>query len=101
VGNCRYLDDAGWPSTRPLGLTNETAGSVPFRGISSINGGNSYCPNLAELGKHGINYLNAQTSKPSDSFPGLTAIVGLFHRSGISGGSPRTEGAYYDRHAAR
>jgi hypothetical protein len=58
------------------------------RGISSINLGNSYCPNLAELGTHGINYLNAQTSKPSDSFPGLTAIV--------SGGSPRTEGAYYD-----
>ena len=58
------------------------------RGFSSINGGTSYCPNLAELGQHGVNYLNAQTSKPSDSFPGLTAIV--------SGGSPRTEGAYYD-----
>jgi hypothetical protein len=58
------------------------------RGLSTINGGQSYCPALAELGQHGVNYLNASTSKPSDSFPGLTAIV--------SGGSPRTEGAYYD-----
>src|ERR1700722_10749826 len=23
------LDDDGWPSTKPLGLTNETAGSLP------------------------------------------------------------------------
>ena len=41
------------------------------RGVSSVNGGASYCPNLAELGEHGVNYLNANTSKPSDSFPGL------------------------------
>src|SRR5215469_1229301 len=46
------------------------------------------CPNLAALGKSGINYLAASTSKPSDSFPGLTAIV--------SGGSPRAEGVFYD-----
>src|SRR5260370_18154505 len=46
------------------------------------------CPNLASLGKTGVNYLATSTSKPSDSFPGLTAI--------ISGGSPRTEGAFYD-----
>ena len=58
------------------------------KGFSTINGGATYCPTLAELGHHGVNYYNAQTSKPSDSFPGLTAIV--------SGGSPRTEGAYYD-----
>ena len=58
------------------------------RGLSSINGGSSYCPNLAELGQTGINYLNAQTTRPSDSFPGLMGI--------ISGGSPRTVGAFYD-----
>ena len=58
------------------------------RGISGVNGGNPYCPVLAELGETGINYRNASTSKPSDSFPGLTAIV--------SGGSPRTFGVYYD-----
>ena len=46
------------------------------------------CPNLAALGQTGVNYLATSTSKPSDSFPGLTAI--------ISGGSPRTEGAFYD-----
>jgi hypothetical protein len=46
------------------------------------------CPNLASLGSTGVNYLDTSTSKPSDSFPGLMAIV--------SGGSPRTVGAYYD-----
>jgi hypothetical protein len=53
-----------------------------------INGGDPYCPNLAELGETGINYRDTSTSKPSDSFPGLTAIV--------SGGGPRYEGAFYD-----
>src|ERR1700742_2368668 len=28
--NRSSLDDDGWPSTRPLGFTNDTAGSVPF-----------------------------------------------------------------------
>ena len=46
------------------------------------------CPNLAQLGQTGVNYVVTSTSKPSDSFPGLTAIV--------SGGSPRTEGVFYD-----
>src|ERR1700759_1458046 len=58
------------------------------QGIPGVNDGAPYCPNLAALGATGTNYLNASTSRPSDSFPGLTAIV--------SGGSPRTEGAYYD-----
>jgi hypothetical protein len=46
------------------------------------------CPNLAALQQTGVTYLDAATSKPSDSFPGLMAIV--------SGGSPRTVGAFYD-----
>jgi hypothetical protein len=58
------------------------------QGISTVNGGEPYCPNLAALGATGVNYLQTSTSKPSDSFPGLTAIV--------SGGSPRTEGVFYD-----
>jgi hypothetical protein len=58
------------------------------KGVSSINSGVPYCPNLAALGNHGVNYLGASASKPSDSFPGLTALV--------SGGSPRTEGVFYD-----
>jgi predicted AlkP superfamily pyrophosphatase or phosphodiesterase len=53
-----------------------------------INGGAPYCPNLAKLAKKSVTYLDTSTSKPSDSFPGLTAIV--------SGGGPRTEGAFYD-----
>jgi hypothetical protein len=46
------------------------------------------CPNLAKLAQTGVNYLDTTTSKPSDSFPGLMAIV--------AGGSPRTVGAFYD-----
>jgi len=57
-------------------------------GISGVNGGAPYCPNLAELKETGVNYLDTSTSKPSDSFPGLMALV--------SGGSPRTVGAFYD-----
>jgi hypothetical protein len=58
------------------------------KGLAGVNGGQPYCPNLAELGETGVNYLDTSTSKPSDSFPGLTAIV--------SGGSARTEGIFYD-----
>lgn len=58
------------------------------RGTSGVNNGTPYCPNLAALGHSGVNYVSASTSRPSDSFPGLTAIV--------SGGTPRTEGVYYD-----
>ena len=57
-------------------------------GISTVNNGAPYCPALAALGKTGINYVAASTSKPSDSFPGLTAIV--------TGGSPALTGVYYD-----
>jgi hypothetical protein len=46
------------------------------------------CPTLAELGEHGVNYTRTTTSRPSDSFPGLMALV--------TGGTPRTVGAYYD-----
>jgi hypothetical protein len=57
-------------------------------GISGANHGDPYCPALAALAKHGVNYVAASTSKPSDSFPGLTAI--------ITGGSPALTGVYYD-----
>jgi Type I phosphodiesterase / nucleotide pyrophosphatase len=58
------------------------------KGIGDVNGGKPYCPNLAELATTGVNYLDTATSKPSDSFPGLMALV--------TGGSPRTVGAFYD-----
>jgi hypothetical protein len=57
-------------------------------GISGANGGNPFCPNVAQLKPTGINYLYAATSRPSDSFPGLMALM--------TGGSPRTVGAFYD-----
>jgi hypothetical protein len=57
-------------------------------GITGVNGGAPYCPNLAALQASGIDYLETSTSKPSDSFPGLMALV--------TGGSPRTVGALYD-----
>ena len=58
------------------------------QGISGVNGGKPYCPHLAELAETGVNYPDTSTSKPSDSFPGLTALM--------SGGGPRSEGAFYD-----
>ena len=58
------------------------------KGISGVNGGEPYCPNLAALKQTGIDYLDAATSKPSDSFPGLMALM--------TGGSPRSVGAFYD-----
>ena len=57
-------------------------------GIAGVNGGNAYCPNLAALTRTGINYVAAASSMPSDSFPGLAAIV--------TGGSSKTHGLYYD-----
>jgi len=58
------------------------------QGITTTNSGQPYCPNLTALSATGINYVAASTSKPSDSFPGLTAIV--------TGGSPAYTGVYYD-----
>jgi Type I phosphodiesterase / nucleotide pyrophosphatase len=43
---------------------------------------------LAQLSRHGITFTNAATSQPSDSFPGLAALV--------TGGSPITTGFWYD-----
>src|ERR1700733_1845020 len=42
---------------------------------------------LAQLSAHGVTFDNASTSQPSDSFPGLTALV--------TGGSPTTAGFWY------
>jgi len=46
------------------------------------------CPTLAALGKHGVTYTRTSTSRSSDSFPGLMALV--------TGGTPKTVGAFYD-----
>ncbi len=43
---------------------------------------------MADMLEHGVHYTNASTSKPSDSFPGLTALV--------TGATPKSAGVYYD-----
>ncbi len=57
-------------------------------GIQGVNGGDPYCPNMAALSRNAINYTGTTTSKPSDSFPGMAAL--------ITGGTPKTTGIYYD-----
>ena len=57
-------------------------------GITGTNDGSPYCPNMAALGQTGINYVNTESSKPSDSFPGMAALA--------SGGTPKSTGLYYD-----
>ena len=57
-------------------------------GIAGVNGGQPYCPNLAALSPTAINFVNVTSSRPSDSFPGLTAL--------IAGGTPKSTGIYYD-----
>jgi predicted AlkP superfamily pyrophosphatase or phosphodiesterase len=57
-------------------------------GVAGVNGGAPYCPNLAALSLTGINYVNTESSKPSDSFPGMAALA--------SGGTPKSTGLYYD-----
>ena len=46
------------------------------------------CPALKNLAKNGVNYTRTSTSRPSDSFPGLMALV--------TGGTPKTVGASRD-----
>src|SRR5215470_12557481 len=43
---------------------------------------------LAQLVESGVTYTNARTPIPSDSFPGLLALV--------TGGTPKVSGVYYD-----
>jgi len=57
-------------------------------GVAGVNDGDPYCPNMAALSQRAINYVAAVSSKPSDSFPGLAAL--------ITGGSPKSTGLYYD-----
>ena len=55
-------------------------------GITGANDGEPYCPNMAAL--KGVNYVNAISSRPSDSYPGIMALV--------TGGTPKSTGIYYD-----
>ena len=48
---------------------------------------------LASLARHGIEYTDANTPTPADSFPGLLALV--------TGGTPEATGVYFDVSYAR
>ena len=80
------------PVKRVLLISVDGMHAVDFlncaQGVSTVNGGKPFCPSIAALSTTGINYVAASTSKPSDSFPGLTSI--------ITGGSPALTGVYYD-----
>jgi hypothetical protein len=85
-----------------LPLAQAGAGDAPHRAahvlLISIDGmhaadyqycvSHGTCPALASLGVHGVNYTRTSTSRPSDSFPGLMSLM--------TGGTPRTYGAFYD-----
>jgi len=62
--------------------------AVDFYNCANGIAGTPYCPNLAALSATAINYVNAESSKPSDSFPGMAALA--------SGGTPKSTGLYYD-----
>jgi hypothetical protein len=74
------------------GLKKEHVLLISIDGMHALDYENcvagGYCPTLAALGRHGVNYTRTSTSRPSDSFPGLMAIV--------TGGTPKTVGAFYD-----
>jgi hypothetical protein len=74
------------------GLQKEHVLLISIDGMHALDYENcvagGYCPTLAELGNRGVTYTRTTTSRPSDSFPGLMAIV--------TGGSPKTVGAFYD-----
>src|SRR5580658_4451053 len=95
-----FAQDNSWgkgPIKRVLLVSVDGMHAVDLKncvnGVSTVNSGEPYCPALAALGKTGVNYVAASTSKPSDSFPGLISIV--------TGGSPALTGIYYDVAYAR
>ena len=84
----------------PLAMADSSDGHVSSRHVLliSVDGMHALdfhncafagtCPNLAALASSGVHYTRTATSKPSDSFPGILAIV--------SGGTPKLVGGYYD-----
>jgi hypothetical protein len=92
AGALQNGEDDDRPIRRVLLISIDGMHALDFincsKGISGVNGGDPYCPQLALLKQTGVSYLDASASRPSDSFPGLMALV--------SGGSPRTVGAFYD-----
>ena len=79
-----FSDDGGAVSRHVLLVSIDGMHALDFHNCANAN----TCPNLAALAGTGVNYTRTSTSKPSDSFPGLMAIV--------TGGTPKLVGAYYD-----
>jgi hypothetical protein len=75
---------AGTPGQHVLLISIDGMHALDYLNCVSSN----TCPTLKALGNTGINYTRTSTSRPSDSFPGINAIV--------TGGTPKTVGAYYD-----
>jgi hypothetical protein len=83
-----FAQGADWDHSNRSEVRHVLLISVDGMHAVDFNNGSPFCPNLAALGQIGVNYVAASTSKPSDSFPGLTALV--------SGGTPKSTGIYYD-----
>jgi hypothetical protein len=85
-----FADDQGEEGQRQVLLISiDGMHSLDFQNcVHGIDALAPYCPNLAALAGTGVNYTQASTSKPSDSFPGIVALV--------AGASPHTAGVYYD-----
>jgi len=79
-----FSEDGEAASRHVLLVSIDGMHALDFHNCVSAN----TCPNLAALAGTGVNYTRTSTSKPSDSFPGLLAIV--------TGGTPKLVGAYYD-----
>jgi hypothetical protein len=77
-------DDGGKGSRHVLLISIDGMHALDYENCVADN----TCPAMAALGKHGVTYTRTSTSRPSDSFPGLMAIV--------TGGSPKSVGAFYD-----
>jgi predicted AlkP superfamily pyrophosphatase or phosphodiesterase len=82
TGNISHVLLISIDGMHALDFTNCSAG------VASINGGQSYCPHLAQLAQNGVIYPQAFTSRPSDSYPGLAAQ--------LTGGTSRSHGLFYD-----
>ena len=92
VSTVGYRLQASPPSSAAPGHTFQHVLLISIDGMHETDflncASGHYCPHLAELAESGVDYRDTSTSRPSDSFPGLTAIV--------SGSSPRSSGAFYD-----
>jgi hypothetical protein len=77
-------DGGGGSYQRVLLISVDGMHAVDLANYISANKGS----NLAHLAAHGIIYPNALASAPSDSFPGLLALV--------TGGTPKSTGVFYD-----